>query len=201
MCGWRITPLEFYKRWDFLASTAAAENCILKFCAKVALLYFHSKGTNEHSHVRDKICVKCSSRVTKLFFLNPDGQVDWATKYKVLLDEHKKVKQINMATVWLWISFPLFLFFCLFGFQTYNWIWSPNNSWFWLAVLHGPHQPCWFCYSSDKEWTALLQLWSGEWRHYHHDFQQNKWWPVAQGIIVTNAKLFFAMLRVSFVLP
>lgn len=67
-------PLEFYKGWDFPATTAAAENYILKFYAKVTLFYFHSKGTNEHLYVRDQICMKCNSHITKLFFLNSDRQ-------------------------------------------------------------------------------------------------------------------------------
>lgn len=71
--------LEFYKCWDFLAATAAAENYILKFYAKIVVLYLHSKGTNERSHVRDQIRVKCNLHTTRLVFLNSYGQVKLAT--------------------------------------------------------------------------------------------------------------------------
>ena len=78
-----------------------------------------------------------------------------------------------------------FLFFCFtshtFISQSHHWIWSANRSWIRLALLHGPDQSCWFCYSSAEKWLALLQLWLGKWWHQHHDPHQNQWWPLAQG--------------------
>lgn len=164
---WNVTNAGIFQQWQLQLRT-----WISKFYAEVALLYFHSNGANEHSHVRDQMCVKCNIHVTRLFCLTPDGQVKCACKLiftscKVLLDDAKRYF-LYCATL---NNLPFVSVSCLFDFQTYNWIWSPNNGWLWLAVLYGPHQPCWFCYCSDKEWTALLQLRSGKWRHQHNDSQ------------------------------
>lgn len=93
--------------------------------------------------------------------------------------EEGKRERINFSSIWFWEKN---FFGSVFAFQAHNWIWSPNRGWIWLAFLYGPDQPCWFCHCSDKEWTALLQLWPGKWGHQNNDSKQNQWWPVAQGI-------------------
>lgn len=101
--------LEFYKWLDFLDATTAAENYILKFYGKIVVLYVHSKGTNECSHVKDQIGVKCNLHITRLFFLNSKTSNIGHWQYKIFLEKTQKGKA-DLPSSWFQISFPFLLF-------------------------------------------------------------------------------------------